>query len=361
MPFELERRTEPSRAMLVLAPAIAVGLTVLTAALVLALFGVSPLRGLYIYFIEPLQTGWSLEELAVKASPLVVLALGLAIAYRANVWNIGAEGQYIAGAILGGWFALSFQATGAGWVLPVTLLLCAAGGLAWAMIPAALGVVCGASEILTSLMLVYVAQLGLDYLVRGPWRDPHGYNFPQTVNFDPAATMPQLFGGRLHVGVLVALAMVALAAVFVGLTLRGFEMRVVGVAPRAGRFAGFDERKDVFIAFGLSGALAGLAGIMEVTGPIGQILPTISPGYGFAAIIVAFLGRLNPAGILVAGLVLALSYLGGEAAEIKLRVPIDLTYVVQGVLLFFVLACDTLVLYRVRRVRARRRVAHHAH
>ncbi|HZT52202.1 MAG TPA: ABC transporter permease [Stellaceae bacterium] len=361
MPFELERRTEPSRAMLVLAPAIAVGLTVLTAALVLALFGVSPLRGLYIYFIEPLQTGWSLEELAVKASPLVLIALGLAIAYRANVWNIGAEGQYIAGAILGGWFALSFQATGAGWVLPVTLLLGAAGGLAWAMIPAALRVVFGASEILTSLMLVYVAQLGLDYLVRGPWRDPHGYNFPQTVNFDPAATMPQLFGGRLHVGVLVALAMVALAAVFVGLTLRGFEMRVVGVAPRAGRFAGFDERKDVFIAFGLSGALAGLAGIMEVTGPIGQILPTISPGYGFAAIIVAFLGRLNPAGILVAGLVLALSYLGGEAAEIKLRVPIDLTYVVQGVLLFFVLACDTLVLYRVRRVRARRRVAHHAH
>jgi simple sugar transport system permease protein len=172
--------------------------------------------------------------------------------------------------------------------------------------------------------------------------------------------MPQLFGGRLHLGVLLALVMVALAALFLGLTLKGFEMRVIGIAPRAGRFAGFDERRDAFIAFGVSGALAGLAGIMEVAGPIGQLLPTISPGYGFAAIIVAFLGRLNPIGILVAGLVLALSYLGGEAAQIKLRVPLDLTYVLQGVLLFFVLACDTFILYRIRRVRGVRRAVRHA-
>ena len=361
MLFELERRPEHSRLMVVIAPVIAVSLTVLTAAILLAVVGVAPLHGLAVYFIEPLQTSWSLEELAVKASPLVLIALGLAVAYVANIWNIGAEGQYITGALLGGWFALSFQSTGAWWVLPVTLLLGAVGGLAYAMIPAAFRVFFGASEILTSLMLVYVAQLGLDYLVRGPWRDPHGYNFPQTVTFDPAATMPQLFGGRLHVGVLITLAIVGLAAIFLGLTLRGFELRVVGIAPRAARFAGFDERRDVFVAFGISGALAGLAGVMEITGPIGQILPTISPGYGFAAIIVAFLGRLNPIGILVAGLILALSYLGGEAAQIKIGVPLDLTYVLQGVLLFFVLACDTLILYRVRAVHGRRKVVRHAH
>ena len=360
MLFELERRAERSRAMVLLAPLIAVGLTVLTAALMLAIVGVAPLHGLAVYFIEPLQNGWSLEELAVKASPLVLIALGLAVAYVANLWNIGAEGQYIAGAIFGGWFILSFQSTGGWWVLPVALLLGAVGGLLYAMIPAALRVFFGASEILTSLMLVYVAQLGLDYLVRGPWRDPHGYNFPQTVTFDPVATMPQLLGGRLHMGVLIALAVVVLAALFMGFTLRGFEMRVIGIAPRAGRFAGFDERRDAFIAFGVSGALAGLAGIMEVAGPIGQLLPVISPGYGFAAIIVAFLGRLNPIGILVAGLVLALSYLGGEAAQIKLRVPLDLTYVLQGVLLFFVLACDTMILYRIRRVRGVRRAVRHA-
>jgi simple sugar transport system permease protein len=359
MPIELERRPERSRVMMLLSPVIAVGLTVMTAALVLALVGVPPLHGLAVYFIEPLQSGWSLEELGVKASPLVLIALGLAVCYIANTWNIGAEGQYVAGAILGGWFALAFQSSGAWWVLPLMLLLGAFGGMVYALIPAVLRVFFGASEILTSLMLVYVAQLGLDFLVRGPWRDPQGYNFPQTVAFDPAAAMPQLFGGRLHIGIIISLAAVLLAVLLLGATLRGFELRVVGIAPRAGRFAGFDDRKDVLIAFAVSGALAGLAGIMEVAGPIGQLLPSISPGYGFAAIIVAFLGRLNPLGILVAGLILALSYLGGEAAEIKLRMPIDLTYVLQGMLLFYVLACDTLIYYRVRFIRSRHKAVRH--
>ncbi len=349
MPFELERRAAHSRLMVALSPLIATALTVATAAGLLALVGVAPGRGLYVYFIEPLASGWSLQELAIKAAPLVLIAVGLAACFRANAWNIGAEGQYIAGAMLGGWFALAFQATGAWWVLPGMLLLGALGGMAYALVPAVLRAYFGASEILTSLMLVYVAQYALDYMVRGPWRDPHGYNFPQSVTFAPAATMPLLFaGGRLHAGVLAALAAVALGAVLFATTLRGFEWRVVGIAPRAARFAGFDERRDILLAFALSGALAGLAGIIEVTGPIGQLMPTISPGYGFAAIIVAFLGRLNPVIILAAGLVLALSYLGGEAAEITLHVPIDLANVLQGALLLYVLGCDTFILYRLR-------------
>ncbi|HXZ00132.1 MAG TPA: ABC transporter permease [Stellaceae bacterium] len=356
MPIELERRSEPSRAMMLASPAIAVVLTIAAAAALLAAVGVNPLRGLAVYFIEPLGTSWSLQELAVKASPLVMIAVGLAVCFRANTWNIGAEGQYLAGAMLGGWFALAYHATGAWWVLPGMLLLGALGGVLYALLPAVLRVLFGASEILTSLMLVYVAQFALDYLVRGPWRDPHGFNFPQTVTFEPAATMPLLLsGGRLHVGVLLALLAVAVAVVFLGTTLRGFELRVVGMAPRAGRFAGFDDRRDILLAFAVSGALAGLAGIIEVAGPIGQLLPNLSPGYGFAAIIVAFLGRLNPLGILVAGFVLALSYLGGEQAQIALRVPLDLTIVLQGVLLFCVLACDTLILYRVRLLRLRHR------
>jgi general nucleoside transport system permease protein len=356
MLIELERRPEPSRAMILASPAIAVALTIVVAALLLAAVGVDPLRGLAVYFIEPLSTSWSLQELAVKASPLVMIAVGLAICFRANTWNIGAEGQYLAGAMLGGWFALAYHTTGTWWVLPGMLLLGALGGMLYALIPAALRVLFGANEILTSLMLVYVAQLALDYLVRGPWRDPHGFNFPQTVTFEPAATMPLLLaGGRLHVGVLLAPLAAAIAVVFLGTTLRGFELRVVGMAPRAGRFAGFDDRRDILLAFAVSGALAGLAGIIEVAGPIGQLLPNLSPGYGFAAIIVAFLGRLNPLGILAAGLVLALSYLGGEQAQIALRVPLDLTIVLQGALLFCVLACDTLILYRVRLFRLRHR------
>jgi ABC-type uncharacterized transport system permease subunit len=362
MRIELERRSERSRVMVLLSPVIAVALTLVTAALLLAIVGVDPVHGLAVYFIEPLRTGWSLQELTVKASPLVLIAIGLAICFRANAWNIGAEGQYLAGAMFGGWFALGFHDSGAWWVLPVMLLLGALGGMLYALVPAALKVSFGASEILTSLMLVYVAQHALDYLVRGPWRDPHGFNFPQTVTFEAAATMPLLFeGGRLHLGVVLAPVAVLVAVVFLGATLRGFELRVVGMAPRAGRFAGFDERRDIVLAFAVSGGLAGLAGIIEVAGPIGQLLPNLSPGYGFAAIIVAFLGRLNPVGILVAGLALALSYLGGESAQIALRVPLDLTVVLQGVLLFCVLACDTLIVYRVRILRFRHGVVRGAH
>jgi simple sugar transport system permease protein len=357
--IELIRRPERSGLWSLLSPVIAVALTVIVGGFIFAASGVDPLYGLYIYFVDPLTHGWSQAELLVKAIPIVIIAVGLALCYLSNTWNIGAEGQYITGAILGGWFALHYDTSGHWWVLPVMLLLGAIGGALYALIPALLKVLFGASEILTSLMLVYVAERGLDYLVRGPWRDPHGFNFPQTVDFEGAAQMPALFvGGRLHAGVLVTPVIVLLALIFLGMTLRGFEIKVVGMAPRAGRFAGFNDKRDIVLAFAISGALAGLAGIIEVAGPIDQLLPSISPGYGFAAIIVAFLGRLNPIGILIAGLVLALSYLGGEAAQISLQVPLDLTNVLQGVLLFYVLACDSLILYRIRLVRGQSKVAH---
>jgi ABC-type uncharacterized transport system permease subunit len=359
MRLELERRPERSRAMALLSPLIAVALTVAAAAAMLAAYGISPLTGLQVYFVEPLTSAWSLQELLVKASPLVLIAVGLSLCFLSNTWNIGAEGQYIAGASLGGWLALSFQDVGGPWLLPSMLVLGAVGGAFYGLVPAVLRVCFGANEILTSLMLVYVARLGLDYLVRGPWRDPQGYNFPQTVTFNEWSTMPALVeGSRLHLGVAIGLLVVVAASVVLGRMLGGFEIRVVGMAPRAARFAGFDDRRMILVTFAVSGALAGLAGLMEIAGPIGQILPTISPGYGFTAIIVAFLGRLNPIGILVAGLVLALSVLGGESAQIALQVPLDLTSVLQGLLLFFVLACDTLILYRIRLAPTPRRAPH---
>ncbi|MFZ0609861.1 MAG: ABC transporter permease, partial [Xanthobacteraceae bacterium] len=217
----------------------------------------------------------------------------------------------------------------------------------------------GASEILTSLMLVYVANFGMDYLVRGPWRDPHGLNFPTTADFDPVATVPVLIDGtRVHAGILIALAVVILASVVLGRTLMGFEMRLVGAAPKAARFSGFNADRLVLVTFAVSGALAGLAGIIEVAGPVGHLQPDISPGYGFTAIIVAFLGRLNPIGILIAGLFLALTFIGGENAEIMIKIPLDLTKVIQGVLLFYVLACDSMIIYRVRLLHRSQQGAH---
>src|SRR3984893_17580096 len=338
MQLVLERRPERSAVIAVASPLIAVVLTVITFAVLFAIMGKNPLYALWVYFIEPLTDPFSLQEIAVKATPLVMIAVGLALCYIANIWNIGAEGQFIVGAVCGSWLAVRTNGDDVGyWVLPAMLFLGALGGALYALIPAICRVYFGASEILTSLMLVYVANLGLDYLVRGPWRDPKGLNFPTTADFDPVATVPTLIeGGRLHAGSILVLVVVMLATVLLGRTIMGFEIRLVGAAPKAARFSGFNADKLTLFTFAVSGALAGLAGIIEVAGPMGHLQPDISPGYGFTAIIVAFLGRLNPVGILIAGLFLALTFIGGENAEIAIKVPLDLTKVFQGILLFYV-------------------------
>jgi simple sugar transport system permease protein len=353
MQLVLEKRAERSTFIAIASPLIAIALTLVTMAILFAILGKNPIAALIVYFIDPLTDSYSLQELVVKATPLVMIAVGLSLCYIANIWNIGAEGQFIIGAVCGSWLAVRTNGTDAGyWVLPAMLFLGALGGALYALIPAICRVYFGASEILTSLMLVYVADLFEDYLVRGPWRDPKGLNFPTTAEFDPVATVPTLIeGGRLHAGSIVALIVVALATVLLGRMIMGFEIRLVGAAPRAARFSGFNADRLVLFTFAISGALAGLAGIIEVAGPIGHLQPGISPGYGFTAIIVAFLGRLNPVGILIAGLFLALTFIGGEEAQIAMKVPLDLTKVFQGILLFYVLACDSLIVYRIRLLR----------
>ena len=346
----LEKRAEQSNTVALASPLIAICLTIVTMSILFAILDKNPISALGVYFIDPLTDGYSLQEIAVKAAPLVMIGIGLSLCYLANVWNIGAEGQLLAGAVAGSWLAVKTQGTDAGaWVLPTMLLMGAVAGALYALIPALCKVRFGASEILTSLMLVYVADLFLDYLVRGPWRDPAGFNFPTTAKFDPVATVPALIeGGRLHLGVVIALIVVAGAAVLLGRTIKGFEIRVVGAASRAARFGGFKSNRVILLTFAISGALAGLAGIIEVAGPVGHLQPGISPGYGFTAIIVAFLGRLNPMGILIAGLFLALTFIGGEQAQIAMKIPLDVTKVLQGLLLFYVLVCDSLILYRFR-------------
>ena len=351
----LEKRGEHSRKMAYLSPLIAIALTLVTGAIIFAALGLDPINALYVYFIEPVKylwtfnpdDLWSLEQLAVKAAPLALIGSGLAVAYLANVWNIGAEGQLTAGAILGAAIPVYFP----DWHSPLTLIamlvLGGLGGMAWAAIPAFLKTRFNASEILTSLMLVYVAQLLLDWLVRGPWRDPAGHNFPQTVPFGDWQMLPT-FDGTLHIGTLFAVVAAVALAVLMAKSLKGFEVRVLGASPRAGRFAGFSKTGAVWFCFLLSGALAGLAGICEVMSTVGQLQPSISPGYGFTAIIVAFLGRLNPIGALLAAIALAISYLGGEAAQVSLQISDKIAKVFQGILLFYILACDTLILYRPR-------------
>ncbi len=350
MRIELERRREHSALFSVLSPFIALGLTIVAGAIIFAALGKNPIDALYSFFIEPLIEVWSLHELTIKAAPLILIAVGLSVCFRSNNWNIGAEGQFVIGAITGSIIPIVFYEWHSALVLPLMMVMGMAGGALYAAIPALLKTRFNTNEILSSLMLVYVAQLFLDWLVRGPWRNPEGFNFPETRDFNASAILPELLpdSGRANFGIIFAIIATLLAWFMMRHMLKGFEVSVLGQSARAGRFAGFSANRMVFFAFLFSGALAGLAGISEVSGAINELQPVISPGYGFTAIIVAFLGRLNPLGIFAAGLVLALTYLGGEAAQISIGLPDKIASAFQGMLLFFVLACDTLIHYRIR-------------
>ncbi|HET9957370.1 MAG TPA: ABC transporter permease, partial [Polyangiaceae bacterium] len=226
------------------------------------------------------------------------------------------------------------------------------GGAVWGALPAWLRARFGVSELLVSLMLVYIAEQLLSYLVFGPWKDPQGYNFPQTPMFAEAARIPRLLAafGRLRVNLGLPLAgLTCLGSwLYLSRTYAGYRLLVSGLSPRAATYAGFSSQRTVWTAFLVSGALAGLAGALEVAGPVGQLTPHVPMGYGFAAITVAFVGRLHPVGVTLAALLTSMFYIGGELAQSRLGLPKSLTGVFQGLLLFALLAADTLVQYRVR-------------
>ena len=330
-------------------PLVAVALTALGGLVVFAALGKNPWEGFRVFFFSPLKDAYGVSELLLKATPLMLIAVGLAVGFRANVWNIGAEGQYILGAIAGGGVALFWEGTRSPLLLPMMVVAGAIGGALWAAIPALLKTRFNANEILTSLMLVYIAQLGVSWLVHGPWKDPAGFNFPQTRMFDDSALLPVLVEGtRLNAAFLLALATLAAGYVFIHRSFPGFQMQVAGQAEAAARYAGFSAARTVWIGLLAGGATAGIAGMSEVAGPMGQVTEHVSNNYGFAAIIVAFVGRLNPVGILFASLLMALIYLGGEQAQQYLNLPSSISKVFQGMLLFFLLGADVFVGYRLR-------------
>jgi simple sugar transport system permease protein len=350
--LRLEARAQPSKLMGALSPVIALLITVVIAVLLFLALGKDPVKGLGVFFYEPLKNTYQLTEVALKATPLILCALGLSICYRSNVWNIGAEGQFLLGAIGAGGVALWITTQGfkpGPWIMLIVLGAGVMAGMVWAGVVAFLKDRFNANEILVSLMLVYVANLLLSYLVFGPWKDPQGFNFPQTKTFDASVTLSRLMSpGRLHWGFLLALALVIVGWVFMARSYAGYKLQVGGLAPAAARYAGFSDRSALWSVLLISGGLAGLAGAMDAVGPVGQLTPHISVGYGFTAIIVAFLGRLHPLGCILASLLLSMFLIGGELAQSRLGLPNALTGVFQGLLLFALLACDTLIAYRVR-------------
>ena len=346
--LKLELRPQESKVWRFASPVLALAITVMLGIGLFVLLGKDPLRGLQMFFWEPLKSAYALGELMVKATPLLVIALGLAVCYRSNVWNIGAEGQFVIGAVAAGGVAMLADKETGRWIVVAVVLAGVAGGMAWASITAWLKDKFHANEILVSLMLVYVADMVLGYLVYGPWKDPAGYNFPQTKTFEAVTQIPRLMvGSRVSVGLIVALLGVAGVWVFLFRTRAGFAQQVGGLAPAAARYAGFSSRKALWTALLVSGGAAGLAGALEVAGPLGQLTPYVPAGYGFAAIIVAYVGRLHPVGMVFSAVLMSMFYIGGELAQSRMGLPKSITGVFQGLLLFSLLACDTLVAYRL--------------
>lgn len=331
------------------APVLSAALAIVAGSVLFLFIGHDPAYAFYVFFIVPVSDLYGLGELCLKTSPILLCAVGLAIGFRANVWNIGAEGQLIAGAICGGGLALQLEGFDSSWLLPAMFVAGAAGGMAWAAVAALLRVRFNANEILVTLMLTYIAGLFLSYLVYGPWRSPTGFNWPESNALQAAARLPRLLDGtRLNAGFPVALAVALAAWLFVRHSYLAYQMEVGGKAVKAARYAGFGRHRMIWMGLLISGACAGLAGVVEVAGTIGKLREVVSPGYGFAAIIVAYIGRLNPIGIVLASLLMALFYIGGEQAKVTLGVPSAITGIFQGMLLFFLLMSDLLISYRIR-------------
>ena len=347
--LKLELRPQPSEVWRYASPLLALAITVFLGIGLFVLLGKDPLRGLQMFFWEPLKSAYALGELMVKATPLLIIALGLAVAYRSNVWNIGAEGQFVIGAVAATGVALMADKDTGRWIVVAVVLAGILGGMCWAGLVAWLKDRFHANEILVSLMLVYVADMVLGYLVYGPWKDPAGYNFPQSKTFEAVAQIPRLMSGsRVSAGLILALLGVVAVWIFLFRTRAGFAQQVGGLAPAAARYAGFSSRKALWTALMVSGGAAGLAGALEVAGPLGQLTPYVPAGYGFAAIIVAYVGRLHPVGMLFSSVLMSMFYIGGELAQSRMGLPKSITGVFQGLLLFSLLACDTLVAYRLR-------------
>ena len=332
------------------APLIAIVATLLAGSFLFWALGKPVVDSFHVFFVQPLTDSYGWSELLIKACPLIQIAQGLAIGFKARIYNIGAEGQLIVGALAGGGVAIYMDGSDSAWVIPAMVLAGAVGGGLWGALPAWLRTRFNAQETLTTLMLSYVASFLLSFLVSGPWRDPDGMNFPQSIMFGDNALFAVLFeGSRVNTSIYLTITAVLAFWLFNARSFMHFQLEVGGHAPAASRYAGFSSRQTVWFSLVVSGVTAGLAGVGEIAGPVGQLNLNISPGYGFAAIIVAYLGRLHALGIVLAGLLMALIYLGGEAAQVSLQMPFAITGIFQGMLLFFLLGSDVFIDNRLRR------------
>jgi ABC-type uncharacterized transport system permease subunit len=350
MRLRLVRRERASTAAALAAPLVALGLSMLASLVLFAAIGRPAGTALYALIVEPFLSWSAFSEVLLKMAPLLLIAQGLAIGFRAKVFNIGAEGQLVLGAIFASALPVYLPASTAPWLWPAMMLLGGLGGALWAAIPALLRTRFNASEILVTLMLSLVAIQLLNYLLLGPWKDPQGFNFPQSVMFQWEAMLPTLIPGtRVNVSLIFAVVATLIAWGFMQRSFPGYQLLVGGLAPRAAAYAGFSEARAVWVSLLIGGLCAGLAGAAEVAGPLGQLQRSVASGYGYAAIIVAYLGGLHPLGIVFSSFLMSVLFIGGDTALVSADLPVAAVRVFQGFLLVFYLAALTFIRYRLTR------------
>jgi simple sugar transport system permease protein len=348
--WRVERVSTASRVAATLVTLLSFLLALLFGAIVLALAGENPIEVYGAMVSGALGDENGIAETLVKTTPLLLAGLGVAVAFRMQLWNIGAEGQLYLGAIFSTGLALFLIPAAPGWVMvPAMIVAGLLGGALWGVIPGILRARFGASEIITSLMLNYVAILFSEYLVHGPWKDPQAFGFPGTPALPDAAWLPNWGTTRVHLGLLFGL----VAAIALWFMLRqtrwGYEITVMGENPRAALYAGLPLKRSIVLVMALSGALAGLAGMSEVAGIGHQLQRNLSPGYGYAAIIVAWLARLHPFGAVLVAFLLAALTVGGDQIQMSLGLPAAIAPMLQGTILFFLLGGDVLTRYKLVR------------
>jgi simple sugar transport system permease protein len=345
--LKVQPRLESSKMMSWFSPFIAVALTMAVSSLMFVWLDVDPIKAFQVFVLMPFSDSYNLGELLVKSAPLMLCAIGLALCYRANMWNIGAEGQLLIGAVASSAVAVTATDDSGFGAFLLTVGAGVIAGALWAGIPTWLNRRFHTNIILTTIMLNYISLYILLWAVHGPLRDPSGFGFPESAVFVDAVIMsPLMESGRATMSIVIAVIVAIASGWMLFKTLPGFKLRVMGSERAAAKYAGFSENKLVWGVMLFAGAMAGFAGAAEVMGPIGQLVPSVSPGYGYAAIIVAYLGRLNPIGVIIAALFMGALYMGSDLAQIELNLPTAVTGLFQGTLLFFLLACDFLIYYR---------------
>ncbi len=351
MKLLIQKRQSQSALFNLMTPLLCLVLALIVVALFLVMAGVNPFAAYRDVGIEALGSAYGLSETLVQATPLIFTGLGVMLAFRMQLWNIGAEGQLYMGALGATWVALFSGITSTWLMIPMMMIMAMILGGIWAAIAGALKARYRVNEVIITLLLNYIAAGIVKYLVYGGWRDPKGYGFPQTADFPPNAILSTYFDTRLHSGFWISLVLAAILWVFTEKTVWGYELRVIGNNPRAAQYAGMNiQSKTIFVMF-LSGALAALAGFAQVSGVVTRLQDNISPGYGFTAVIVAWLARRSAAGVVIVSFFFGIVYVGGDALKITYKLPESFINVFQGMLLFFLLASEYFVNHRITLVR----------